>query len=725
MKRWRILVRGIVQGVGFRPFVYSTATRHGLTGFVYNHSDGVTVEIQGTPIEEFVTTLRTMPPPLAIVDDVQVEEIEPLLAESTFQIIESVSEAKQSTPISPDIATCDDCLRELFDPKDRRYRYPFINCTHCGPRFTIIRDIPYDRPNTTMAAFQMCEACEAEYYAPDNRRFHAQPNACAACGPRVWFEGEPDKAWEDTANEALARGEILAIKGIGGFHLAVDATNEEAVARLRERKGRKDKPFAVMARDLETVARYAELGDASELLLSRQRPIVLLRKHGELATSVAPGNPLLGFMLPYSPLHYLLLRGGPLVMTSGNLSEEPIVWRNDEAMERLGHVADAFLLHNREIHVPCDDSVITREFPIRRSRGYSPMPVKLPVTRPMTLAVGAELKNCFCLTRERYGYISQHIGDMENLETLDAFERALEHMQALFRCEPGRVVCDLHPGYLSSRWAREYAQRKGLPLYMVQHHHAHAMAVMAEHGLGEDESVVAFAFDGTGYGTDGAIWGGEVLRARYDGFERLAHLKYVPLLGGDAAIKNPARVALAHLWAAGIEWTGDFTPAELRLLRQQLARGSHSVPTSSMGRLFDAVAAFLGVGQNVSYEGQAAIELEALCEGDVEEGYPVRKFDVAPMWEEMGKDLKKGVTRERIAAKFHRTIAEIVLAYSRQAGGEKVALTGGVFQNRYLLGLTSKLLTESGFRVLTNQLVPPNDGGIALGQAASLPQRTV
>ena len=339
-----------------------------------------------------------------------------------------------------------------------------------------------------MAAFTMCAACEAEYHAPENRRFHAQPNACAVCGPGVWFEGEPERPWEEAANEALARGAILAIKGIGGFHLAVDATNEDAVARLRERKGRRDKPFGLMARDLEAVARYADLGDESELLLSRQRPIVLLKKRGELAASVAPGNPMLGFMLPYSPLHHLLLQDKPLVMTSGNLSEEPIVWRNEEAKERLGHIADAFLLHDRDIHVPCDDSVVTREFPIRRSRGYSPMPVKLAVGRPMTLGVGAELKNCFCLTRERYGYMSQHIGDMENLETLDAFERALEHMQALFRCEPERVVCDLHPGYLSSRWAREYAQQKGLPLYMVQHHHAHAMAVMAEHGFGEESN---------------------------------------------------------------------------------------------------------------------------------------------------------------------------------------------------------------------------------------------
>jgi hydrogenase maturation protein HypF len=665
-------------------------------------------------------------------------------AEAAFRIVDSVSQADASTPISPDIATCDDCLRELLDARDRRFRYPFINCTNCGPRFTIIRDIPYDRPNTTMANFTMCAACAEEYHSPANRRFHAQPNACRVCGPKIWFERDGEKLWEEAALqatiEALAQGEVVALKGIGGFHLAVDATNERAVARLREHKGRRDKPFALMARDLNMISQFAVLGEEQrELLLSRQRPIVLAAKRGSsgLADSLAPGNPLIGFMLPYTPLHHLLLADRPLVMTSGNLSEEPIVWRNEEARRSLAKIADAFLFHDRDIHVPCDDSVVGvasgRELPIRRSRGYAPMPVKLAVERPATLAVGAELKACFCLTRGRYAYMSQHIGDMENLETLDAFERALEHFQTLFRIRPERVVCDAHPGYLSARWARDYAQKKGLPLAAAQHHHAHAVALMAEHGLGEEATILAFAFDGTGYGTDGAIWGGEVLKTRYDGFERVAHLKYVPLPGGDSAIRHPSRVALAHLWAAGIDWSADLpcvkacTAVELRVLRRQLETGSHSVQSSSMGRLFDAVAAFLGVRDKVTYEGQAAIELEALCShAEAESSYPVifgrSEFDVAPMWVALLADWRAGVEPAAMAARFHLTVAEIILHYSRRArdefGLETVGLTGGVFQNVYLLRLAAQVLTQAGFHVLTHRLIPPNDGGIALGQAA-------
>ena len=745
MRRYRLFVRDIVQGVGFRPFLFSLAAKHKLTGFVFNRSEGVSLEIQGEreAIDSFIHTLRTAPPPLAVIDEIGMEEMA-ACAEAAFRIVDSVSQADSSTPISPDIATCDDCLRELVDPRDRRFRYPFINCTNCGPRFTIIRDIPYDRPNTTMASFAMCAACADEYHSPANRRFHAQPNACRVCGPKIWFERNGEKLWEEAALratiEALARGEIIAIKGIGGFHLAVDATNESAVARLRERKGRRDKPFALMARDLDTISRYADVEvEQRALLLSRQRPIVLVGKSTSsgLATSVAPGNPLIGFMLPYAPLHHLLLGDRPLVMTSGNLSEEPIVWRNEDARLRLSEIADAFVFHNRNIQVPCDDSVMGvasgRELPIRRSRGYSPMPVKLAVERPATLAVGAELKACFCLTRGRYAYMSQHIGDMENLETLDAFEQALEHFQTLFRIRPERVVCDAHPGYLSARWARDYAQKKGLPLVAVQHHHAHAVALMAEHGLAEDAAILAFAFDGTGYGTDGAIWGGEALKVGYDVFERVAHLKYVPLPGGDSAIRHPARVALAHLWAAGIEWSADLpcvracAPVELRVLRRQLETGSHSVPSSSMGRLFDAVAALMGLRDKVTYEGQAAIELEALCSQDgVESGYPViferTEFDVAPMWLALLADWRAGVQPADMAARFHLTVAEIILHYSRRAreefGLETIGLTGGVFQNVYLLRLASQALTGAGFHVLTHRLVPPNDGGIALGQAA-------
>jgi len=744
-QRKRIFVQGIVQGVGFRPFLHALAAKNHLTGFVLNQSNGVSVEIQGEPteIQAFLNTLHTAPPPLAVIDSVQVEPLPPII-ETAFRILQSVSQTNSSTPISPDIAVCDDCLSELYNPHDRRFRYPFINCTNCGPRFTIIRDIPYDRPNTTMSAFQMCTHCAAEYHSPNNRRFHAQPNACKDCGPKIWLQSgativaEGDDALQ-SAQAALRQGQIVAIKGIGGFHLAVDATNESAVARLRERKGRRDKPFALLARDLTVILRYAHLEEQDRTILqNRQRPIVLVRrKHSHaLAPSVAPGNPLLGFMLPYSPLHHLLIAETPLVMTSGNLSEEPIAWRNDEALSRLAPIADLFLLHNRDIHVPCDDSVVTgfagAELPIRRSRGYSPMPVKLSVQqRPMTLAVGAELKSCFCLTRDSYAYLSQHIGDMENIETLEAFERALQHMQALFRCQhPERVISDSHPGYLSTQWAQKYAREHNIPLSEIQHHHAHALSLMAEHAIPEDATVVTFAFDGTGYGTDGAIWGGEVLLARYNGFQRYAHLKYVPLPGGDSAIRHPARVALAHLFAAGIDWTPDLpcvqacTPTELRILLQQLATGIRCIPTSSMGRLFDAVAALLGVRSTVSYEGQAAIELEALC-SQAADPYPLHfsssQFDVAPMWLAILEDLRSHSRPTVIAARFHHTIANVVLHYSLRArselGLETIGLTGGVFQNVYLLKITVDALTRNGFRVLTHRIVPPNDGGIALGQA--------
>lgn len=745
-ERRRIIVQGIVQGVGFRPFLYGLATKHGLTGTVSNHSDGVTLEIQGKlhDIEDFVHTLRNAPPPLAVIDTLQIQPLTPI-SESVFRIVESTNQPNASTPISPDIATCPDCLREFLDPADRRFRYPFINCTNCGPRFTIIRDIPYDRPNTTMASFKMCAQCQAEYDSPDNRRFHAQPNACPVCGPKIWLQTGAQLLWEEaainSAREALSHGEILAIKGIGGFHLAVDATKEDAVALLRDRKRRRDKPFALMARDLTVISQHAFLGDEEiAILQSRQRPIVLLRRKSQssLAPSVAPGNPLIGFMLPYAPLHHLLLNDSPLVMTSGNLSEEPIVWRNEDALTRLAHIADSFLLHNRDIHVPCDDSVVTvyagQELPIRRSRGYSPMPVKWPLQRPPTLAVGAELKACFCLTRGDYAYLSQHVGDMENLETLDAFERAVNHMQTLFRCQPERVVCDAHPGYLSTRWAHTYAQTHNLPLVEVQHHHAHALSLMAERALPEDSTVITFTFDGTGFGTDGAIWGGEVLLARYDGFKRFAQLKYVPLPGGDSAIRHPVRVALAHLFAAGIEWTPDLpcvqacTPVELRILKQQLTSGTHSVPTSSMGRLFDAVAALLGLRRTVSYEGQAAIELEAICaeNNKFPTPYPIifanAQFDVTPMWTPLIADLRAHTPLPHIAARFHHTINEIILHYSRRAraelGLETIALTGGVFQNVYLTKTAQASLAEEGFTILTHHLVPPNDGGIALGQAA-------
>jgi hydrogenase maturation protein HypF len=663
-----------------------------------------------------------------------------------FHIVESAARPASSTPVPPDVATCDDCLRELFDPSDRRYRYPFVNCTNCGPRFTIIRDLPYDRPLTTMAGFAMCADCAREYHDPANRRFHAQPVACPRCGPRVWLEGESPH--DDAIREAqalLRAGAIVAVKGIGGFHLACDATNDAAVRLLRTRKARGDKPFAIMARDLTAARAFAHVDDAEAAVLQGSaRPITLLtaRATSALSPAIAPGNGALGVMLPYSPLHHLLLDGleAPLVLTSGNVSDEPICKDNDDARERLRGLADALLMHDREVHTWCDDSVVRvvdgRELPVRRSRGFAPYPIRLTCAAPQVLAVGAELKSAFCLTRDAYAYLSQHIGDMGNVETLDAFERAYQHMTRLFRVEPESVVCDLHPGYLSSDLARRYAVQRGVPLMQVQHHHAHIAALCAEHGLAPDARVIGVVFDGTGYGVDGAIWGGEVLLADCASFERFAHLSYVPLPGGDAAVKRPYRVALAHLRAAGVVWTDALPcvaacpPTERRVLARQLERDVNCVATSSVGRLFDAFAALIGVRQTVDYEAQAAIELETLCaQGVVDGGYAFElddgvplTFNAAPVLRELARDVLAGVPSPVLAARVHAAVADLVLAMSRRAraqtGLTRVGLSGGVFQNVRLLRACQVMLADDGFDVLTHRLVPPNDGGLALGQAA-------
>ncbi len=746
----RIHITGIVQGVGFRPFVYNLATRLGISGWVLNSSSGVEIEAVGPEavLDEFIARLRTDAPPLARIERITVTPGDPVTGDwqPAFRILHSEARPGEFVPISPDVAICEDCLRELFDPRDRRYRYPFINCTNCGPRFTIIRDIPYDRPNTTMAPFVMCPDCQAEYDDPTDRRFHAQPNACPVCGPRLEFRAGPDapplygEEALQAARAAIRAGQIVAVKGLGGFHLACDATADAPVARLRERKGRVDKPFAIMSFDLETVERYCEVNDAERALLtSRQRPIVLLRRRADAPISplVAPGNRYLGVMLPYTPLHYLLLEpaeGFPvaLVMTSGNYSEEPIVTDNGEALRRLAALADAFLLHNREIHARCDDSVtrIVRgaELPIRRSRGYAPYPVHLPFPVRPVLAVGAELKNTFCLTREQYAFLSQHIGDMENYETLRFFEDMVEQLQRTFRVEPEAVAHDMHPAYLATRYARDLADR--LPLVPVQHHHAHIAACMAENGLTGDRPVIGVAFDGTGYGTDGAIWGGEFLIADYASFRRAAHLRYIPLPGGDAAIRRPYRVALAHLWAAGVPWDEGLPPvaaateAERAILERQLARGLNTVPTSSMGRLFDAVAALAGVRQEINYEAQAAIELEMQVADGVEEAYPFgagEEIDPAPVIRAVVQDVRDGVPIGIIAARFHNGVAAMVRdvcgRLRSETGLNEVALSGGVFQNRTLLEKTVALLEEAGFTVYTHRLVPPNDAGISLGQA--------
>lgn len=764
LQRHRYRITGIVQGVGFRPFVFTLATHMGLTGFVGNDSAGVFVEAEG-PVDAlaaFATALRSEAPPLAHVEQVTFAPVA-LQGSTDFVIVHSAADPTQRTLISPDQAICGDCLAELFDPADRRYRYPFINCTNCGPRFTITRDIPYDRPLTTMADFVMCPACQAEYASPANRRFHAQPNACPVCGPQVSLvlgQAPLDQALIGDAairmaQQLLGAGQIVAVKGIGGFHLACSALDEAAVQRLRLRKGRVDKPFAVMALDLAHVRRFAEVGEVeAALLTSRARPIVLLRKREEcaLAAGVAPGNPYIGVMLPYTPLHYLLLTTGtlaeaalPLVMTSGNLSDEPIVIDNAAALTKLAVLADALLLHDRPIHVPCDDSVIRVfrewELPIRRSRGYAPFPVRLPfsVEQPI-LAVGGELKSTFCLLQGDHAFLSQHIGDMENLETLEAFQRAVDHFTRLFRIEPALIACDRHPGYLSSRWAAEWGGER--PLVAVQHHHAHLAALMAEHRLPGDEAILGFCFDGTGYGDDGAIWGGEVFLADYRTYQRVAHLAYLPLPGGDASIKRPYRTALAHLWAAGVAWdealppVAACPPVERGILLRQLESGFQTVPTSSMGRLFDAVAALVGVRQQVTYEAQAAIEFEAYVTAAQDQvaalapsnlyTFAMRptqppQIDPTPVIRAVVADLRRGTPLPVIATRFHLAVAALITDLAEQwrtaQGLTSVALSGGVFQNVQLLRLTVDRLQTAGFTALVHHRVPPNDGGLALGQA--------
>lgn len=758
-RRKRLRVYGIVQGVGFRPFVYSLATDLGLVGFVGNDSRGVFIEAEGTAerLDRFVERLQSSPPPLAAIDHLESSSVD-LRGELTFTIVDSVEQSTRSTPVSPDISICDDCARELLDPGDRRYRYPFINCTNCGPRFTIIRGLPYDRAKTTMRSFPMCSACETEYRDPLSRRFHAQPNACPDCGPRVWFESgattAPPADMETSydailrCRKALADGLIVAVKGIGGFHLACDARSDAAIEKLRHRKGRVDKPFALMARDVDMVRRIATTAAAEQRLLeSRQRPIVLLRKLDEptisLSPLVAPGNRSIGVMLPYSPLHLLLIDEAPLVMTSANRSEEPIVKDNTEAGKRLSDLADAFLFHNRDIETVCDDSVVRlfdgHELPMRRSRGYAPFPIKSPVEAASVLAVGGELKATFCLTKDGIAYLSQHLGDMENLETLNAFEHGFHHLCRLFAVEPETVACDLHPGYLSTSWAERYADTKGLPLIRVQHHHAHVASLMAESGLAPEERVVGLACDGTGYGSDGAVWGCEVLDAGYVDFARLGHLRYVPLPGGDAAIRKPYRMALAYLRASGLDWDERLPPVahaparERRLLEAQLDKELNCARTSSLGRLFDAVASLAGVRQMASYEAQAALELECVASqrldgagysfaidiGATEDPFVI---DPASALAEVVADVRGGVDAETIGARFHHGVAEVLVKAATlacgRAGISTVALTGGVFQNVLLLSLAVDGLRRAGFRVLTHRAVPPNDGGLALGQAA-------
>jgi len=772
-QRVRTLVRveGIVQGVGFRPFVYALATRLGLTGQVGNDRSGVFAEVEGpeAAVRQFLLILEQDAPPLARIERVSTQALRPN-GSPGFSISRSDSAGQRAALVSADTAACEDCLRELADPADRRFGYPFINCTNCGPRFTIIRDVPYDRALTTMAGFVMCARCAAEYEDPADRRFHAQPVCCQACGPRLRLlaaagtplPGEPLAA---TAG-LLRRGKVLAVKGVGGYHLAVDARSEGAAAALRERKHREDKPFAIMVADIAAARELCEVDEAAEsLLTSARRPIVLLPRlpGGAVARAVAPGNRQLGLMLPYTPLHHLLIRlvGRPIVLTSGNSSDEPIVYADDDAAARLGGIADAFLTHDRAIHVRTDDSVVRafrgRASLIRRSRGYVPEPLPLAVraARPI-LACGAELKNTFCLAKGDRAFISQHIGDLENFETLRSFTGGIEHFRRLFDITPEVVAHDLHPEYLSTKYAAELS---GVELVGVQHHHAHIASCLADNG--ERGPVIGVAFDGTGYGTDGTIWGGEFLVADLAGFERAGHLTGVPMPGGAAAIRQPWRMAAAYLDAAYPAGPPGGLDIERRNERRwdnvisMGRRGLNSPVTSSAGRLFDAAAAILGVRDLINYEGQAAVELEQLADPAERGSYEARIWPGAgdpgaaghgaePGQREAGHaglsrgeplqvtgaDLIRAVTDDLlagtdvgvIAARFHHGVAGaigVTCAMLRERYGlSTVALSGGVFQNLLLLHETVSKLEDNGFTVLVHSRVPCNDGGISFGQAA-------
>jgi hydrogenase maturation protein HypF len=712
LERRRFQVTGVVQGVGFRPFVFGLARRHGLAGFVANDGHGVVIEAEGDPAEldRFVMALHDEAPPLAQLDAVLATAVS-ATGSRGFEVSASPA-ANGSALVPPDVATCEDCLRELFDPLDRRHDYPFINCTQCGPRFTIVRTTPYDRPNTTMAAFEMCQACRAEYEDPGDRRFHAEPIACPECGPRLSMR-LPE------AVRLLRDGAILAVKGLGGYHLACDAADEEAVARLRARKHREDKPFALMAADPGTLAEVS--AEEESLLRSRERPIVLLRRRerAPVALSVAPGSAWLGVMLPYTPLHHLLVAdfGGALVMTSGNRSDEPIAFEDAEARTRLDGIADAFLSHDRPIHRRCEDSVVRAAFPVRRSRGFAPgaLPLPTPAKRGI-VAAGAELKSTFCVAQGDQAFLSPHLGDLDSARAYRAFTADLALYLGMLGVEPEVVACDLHPDYLSTRWAREQEAE----LIEVQHHHAHAASCLAEHG--ETGPALALVFDGTGYGPDGTLWGGELLRCDLGTFERVAHLAPVPLPGGEAAIREVWRTAAVYLEAAGRP-----VPFEPWLTVRQSLKVNAPL-SSGMGRLFDAVAALLGVRQDVTYEGQAAIELEHLAGG----------VEAAPYACEVGEgaingstlvrrahdDLAAGRPREQIAAAFHEGVA---LAASRAcelaADPRTVVLSGGTFQNLRLLRAVRLRLEDAGFRVLDHRRVPPNDGGISYGQAAIAARR--
>jgi len=757
-ERREISVRGIVQGVGFRPFIYALARRHGFTGLVRNDAEGVHIEAEGAPeeLDLFLREIRGEAPPLAVVETVSWRPLA-VLEERVFRIEESREGVQRRALVSPDVATCEECLDELFDSADRRYRYPFTNCTNCGPRFTITRSVPYDRAMTTMAHFEMCPECLDEYDDPSDRRFHAQPNACPVCGPQVRLldrfghelHGKPDDPILRTSRMLRGRA-VVAIKGLGGYHLACDPFDPKAVRTLRGRKLRQDKPFALMARDLGQVRELCRVGLEEEALLtSPARPIVLLerREDNGVVEEVAPRQNTLGVMLAYTPLHHLLLRdaGIPLVMTSGNNSDEPIAYRDEEAFEQLGEIADYFLIHDRPIHMRCDDSVArivdSEMYEIRRSRGYAPAPLKVAESFAQhTLACGGELKNTFCVAKERHVFLSHHIGDLENYETLRSFREGVEHYCRLFDVQPELVAYDLHPEYLSTKYAREL-EETGLPAVGIQHHHAHIASCLADNERPATERMIGVALDGTGYGTDGAVWGGEFFEGSIEkGFVRRAHLEYAPMPGGTAAIREPWRMAVAQLISlygeeevlklplAVVRRSGE---RDVRLIARLVEHTLNTPPTSSAGRLFDAVAALVGVpgSRRTTYEGQAAIELELAASGPASPGYPFRLRSNEEGWIVETRETVAGVVGDllagreigEISSKFHRTVAEMVVAgceQIREMGGVRsVALSGGTFQNWLLMEQVVELLGGKGFTVYRHRRVPTNDGGLSLGQA--------
>jgi len=733
-ERWRLFVTGVVQGVGFRPFVYAQANALSLTGWVTNSTDGVLIEVQGQPhhLDRFRDALTAQAPTMSDVQSVYVDRIS-VVAESDFAIrASSVGEGTTSLPA--DAAVCEECLGEMRNPADARFAYPFIACTHCGPRYTIVTGLPYDRDHTTMVDFPLCAMCQGEYQDPTSRRFHAQPTACPVCGPSLSMEVAD-------VVDLLVAGRIGAIKGVGGYHLACDARNADAVAQLRRRKQRGDKPFAVMAANLSIARTLVRLDEhVEDLLTGPQRPIVIAPAVDvELCRSIAPGNSTIGVILPYVPLHHLLFEAGApsvLVMTSGNISDEPICIDEAEAVDRLSDIADFFCHHNRRIHVSCDDSVIaTSEHvvqPIRRSRGYAPAPFHLPIPSPAMLAVGGELKATIGLARDQTAWLSQHIGDTTNLETMRMLERTVATMCEVQRVDPEVIISDLHPGYLSRAWAQDWAAQHGLEFQGVQHHHAHAASLLVEHQ--RSEPIVAFTFDGTGYGSDGQLWGGEVLIAGLSAAERIGHLEPRMLPGGDSATRHVHRVALSYLYSAGEPWQEQLPPVghasgqELTILGRMLETGTGCTPTTSVGRLFDAVSALLGIRQSVDYEGQAAIELEAWASQSQSAGSwraDVRDdltIDPSPMIRAAVRAALAGTPRADAARAFHlglaQTVADVANRVRERWAITTVGLTGGVFSNAVLTRACQETLGSAGFAVLTHRRVPANDGGLALGQLA-------